>query len=224
MRTLALGIACVTLSAAAGAAEPQAPWTLKDALKQIDRATKDLRGLTAEMRWEEQIESDKMEGQGKAWISLDGRFRGEVEGSHPRTILVVPGMVHVYRPREGTAEASPTESNPDRLVQYVLVGFAPAGSALKKHYEVNLIREDNLDGQRTLLFTLVPKSAAVRAALPNLMLWVDTTTWLPAQQFFRHGGGVLQVTTRFTGLTPQTDLPEERFQPAWPEGTRILGK
>ena len=222
-RFCALGIAGASLFTAAGAAEPQPAWTLKDALKQIDRAVKDLRGLTADVRWEEQIESQKVEGQGKVWIRLDGRFRGEVEGSNPRTIVVVPGMVHVYRPLDGTAEAASTAENPGRLVQYALLGFTPAGSALKKGYEVSLIREDELDGQRVLLFTLVPKSEAIRASLPNIMLWVDTTTWLPAGQLFRDGGGVLRITTRYTHVTPQSDLPDERFEPAWPEGTQIIG-
>ncbi len=221
-RLCAFGIACASVCTAVGAAEPEAPWTLKDALKQIDRAMKDLRGLTADVQWEERIESDKVEAQGKVWIGLDGRFRGEVAGSNPRTILLVPGTLQVYRPLDGTAEVSSPAANPNRLVQYALVGFAPAGSALKKDYEVSLIREDDLAGQKTLLFTLVPKSEPIKAAVPNLMLWVDTTTWLPAKQLFRHGGGVLQVTVRYTAVTPHNDLPAERFQAAWPEGTRIL--
>ena len=217
-----LGIAWASLVTATAAAEPPEPWTLKDALKQVDRAVKNLRGLTADVRWEERIESDKIEGQGKVWIDLDGRFRGEVEGSSPRTILVLPGTVHVYRPADGTAEAVATATSPDRIVQYALVGFAPAGSALKKDYEVTLVREDDLDGRKVLLFTLVPKAEAVRAAVPNLMLWIDTTTWLPARQLLRHGGGVLQVATTYTNVAPRSDLPEERFAPVWPEGTRVL--
>jgi len=220
----AMAIVGASLFTAAGAAEPPPAWTLKDALKQIDRALEDLSGLTAEVAWEEQVESEKVEGRGKVWISLDGRFRGEVEGGNPRTMLLVPGTLHVYRPLDGTAEVSSTVDNPERLVQYALLGFAPAGSALKKQYEVSLIREEELDGQHVLLFTLVPKSEKLKAVIPNVMLWVDTATWLPARQLFRHGGGFLQITTRYSNVTPESDLPDERFEPVWPEGTEVFRK
>ena len=108
------------------------------------------------------------------------------------------------------------------LVQYLLVGFEPSGSALKKQYEVKLIREDDLDGRGALQFTLVPKSQEVAEIVPVIMLWIDETSWLPAQLVIRHRTGGLQVTVRYGEMTSQDDEPADVFRADWPDGTEIV--
>jgi outer membrane lipoprotein-sorting protein len=198
-------------------------WTVKRALREIDRALSDLRAVEVRAEWNELFESQRVDGAATMWIDLAGRVRADVEGDNPRTILSVPPYLWIYRPLEGAVERFFVDDQPDLLAQYVVVGFVPGGSALNKRYKVKLVREDELDGRLALLFELVPKDEAARAAVPAIMLWVDRTTWLPAQQLIRHGAGGLQVTVRYVDLTPVEQLPAGKFRPQWPEGTELIG-
>ena len=199
-------------------------WTVKKALKQIDRATKDLRWLTADVSWNERLERLRIEGEGKVWVDLAGRMRGEVQGSNPRTILITPPYVYVHKPAEQIVEVTSIVGNRDLLVQYVMLGFRPAGSGLKKDYKVESVRAGNLEGREVLQFVLIPKSKEVAAVVPFITLWIDQTSWFPRQLQVRHGSGGMEVNVHFGDVQVQEEQPVGKFAADWPESTEIVRK
>lgn len=197
-------------------------WTVKSALKQIDKATRGWRGVTAEAHWDEQFQSSHITGSARVHVRSLGELRGEVGGANPATVLVSPLYIHRYDPARQTVRSTYAPKHPDLLVQYVLLGFVPTGTALKKDFKVNLVREEVVDGRSTLMFTLVPRSEDLQAVIQPITLWIDTTTWLPAQQRIRHNDGGVQITVRYLEMTRADDLPNDLFRPDWPEGTRVI--
>ena len=197
-------------------------WNVSSVLKAVDKAVKDLRGAIAEADWEETLDGREVKGSGKLWINFAGKMRAEVAGSSPRTIVAAPPRLYIYRPLKNEVTEYNLTFDHDLLAQYALLGFAPAGTALKKDYKVRYVREDTLGDRKAHLLTLDPKSKEVAATIASLQLWVDSETWLPAQQLIRHKAGRLQVTVHYHEIVPKDDLPVTLFRPIWPKGTKLV--
>jgi len=212
----------VTVALSQGGADPQAGWTVSSVLKETDRATKDYHRVRAEVRWDEMLAGRKASGTGTMYVDFEGKVRAEVGGDNPRTILAMPPFLYVYRPLMETVENYYTPSYPDLLAQYVLVGWVPSGGAIKKQYKVKLLREESLDGRNVVVLSLEPKSKPVKQAISSIVLWIDTATWLPAQQLLRHSSGGMQVTVRYLDVSRDDDLSDEFFESKWPPGTKMI--
>jgi len=208
----------VAAFAEAGAAE----WTVKAALKQIDRATEGMRGLTGKVDWTEQIEGQRFEGSGDLWVDLAaGQMRAEITGNNPRTVIVTLTRVHMFTELNKTAKTYANVYHPDLLAQYLLVGFMPRGNMLKQWWKVESVRETDLDGRQALYLVLKPKDKLVAQAIPFIGLWVDQTNWLPAQAMVRQDTGGLTIDVHYSELAPMERFDPDRFRPDWPEGTAI---
>jgi outer membrane lipoprotein-sorting protein len=197
--------------------------TVKSALKQMDRATKDLQGVTARMRWDQQVGTQTISGSGTIYVDFGGRVRAEIGGGNPRTILAIPSFLYRYSPLEEKVELFYTPENPHLLGQYALLGWMPTGNALKKKYKVELTRLDTLDTGPAAVLSLVPKSKELARVISVILIWVDQATWLPAKQLIRHQEGT-SVEIHYLDTSPDDVPPEERFRPNWPAGTRLVEK
>ena len=216
--SMAMVLLMVTSSAAAKDA-----WTAKSVMKEVDKATRDAKWIEGEVHWNQFLSSSiNVDGKGQVWVDLGGRLRAEVKGNTPRTLLISPGYVQIYNPLEKLTEVYRTFGQPDLLVQYAMLGFEPRGSDLKRDYKVAFVKQEEIGGRQTLLLQLTPKDPEVAEAYPTLMVWIDRTTWLPAQQLIRQGDGGLQVSIVYENLVQKPDLPLALFESDWPEGTRIV--
>jgi outer membrane lipoprotein-sorting protein len=196
-------------------------WTLKPALKQIDMATKGVRGLAGEVSVVDVQRGDKvLEMAGRVAIREDGRMRIDLAGEKPRTILRIPNKMFVHEPARSTVVEYPLAKHPEKLAQYAITGFAPSGSRLEKTYLLTLVGEKELDGRSVLLLELTPKSEELRAAVSKIQLWIDQANWLPLQQRIFHSGVETHLTLRYSGLSRNDGLDKGLFAPKWPKGTR----
>jgi outer membrane lipoprotein-sorting protein len=196
-------------------------WTLNDALKQTDKATKGLRGLSGEATVTDHRDGeDAAELSGEVSIRTDGRVRIELTGDTPKTILCIPGKMFVHEPDKSIVVEYPLAKYPEKLAQYTLVGFSTRGPALKKDFLPTLVGEDEIDGRSVVLLELTPKSDALRSALSKIQLWVDQSSWLPVQQRFFHGGMDTHLTVRYSNLSRNDNLSNDLFAPKWPKGTK----
>lgn len=219
MRPISMMILAGALLSAPASVVAQESWDLKSALKQIDKATKKVGRVTADVSWSEKLENGSVEGEGTFVADLAGMIRAEVAGNSPRTVLLVPPLLHIYRPYKKLAETYYLGDHPELLVQYVLLGFSPRGSGLKKDYHVKLIREDRVGDRAALLFTLDPKNKQLKEILSAVQLWIDLETWLPAGQRVVHQPSGLTIEVRYTSMTPAEGATAQTFQVDWPEGT-----
>lgn len=217
-RTLLVFLVGAVLGSAAPA-EAQDSWDVKSALKQIDKATKKIGRVTAEVSWSEKLANGTVDGTGTFVADLAGMIRAEVAGNSPRTVLLVPPLLHIYRPYKKLAETYYLGDHPELIVQYTLLGFSPRGSDLKKHYHVKLIREDQVGDRAALLFTLDPKDKQLKAVLSAVQLWIDVETWLPAGQRIVHQPSGLTVEVRYGSMTAADEVSQATFLVDWPEGT-----
>jgi outer membrane lipoprotein-sorting protein len=217
-RTLFVALLALLLSTGAAWS---ADWTVEDALKQIDKATKGLRGLTGEVTvTDRQGGTEAGSGSGKASIRTDGRMRLDT-GEGGKTILCTQGQMFVYEPAKSLVTEYPLAKHRDQLAQYALIGFEPRGTALKKDFLLTMVEADGkLDDKSIVLLELTPKNQALRAAVSKIHLWIDQANWLPAQQRIFHGGEDTHLTVSYANLSRNDKIDNQLFAPKWPKGTR----
>lgn len=197
------------------------------ALKQVTKALGDVRGVVADVEYAEIVDKRPIHGTGKLYVDFRGYMRAEIGGDEPRTVLFRPPNLYVYRPALQSVEVDDVTANPGRLAQYLAVGFVPAGSAMKKRYDVQLVGNATLDERSMLGFLLTPnakKAKEAARAIARIQLWVDPATGFPARQQVVHASGLVELDARVHNVTRDEALPEALFQPNWPEGTKVVRK
>lgn len=197
---------------------------VKAALNGISKALKGLGGVVADVEYSDFIEDRAVDGTGKLYVSFAGVVRADIGGDVPRTILFNPPHLYIHWKDDQVVDVYDVTSNPDRLGQYIMLGFVPSGSALKAQYDVQLARDNVLDGKPVQSFVIIPKFTQVARAVKRIQLWVDPDSGLPVKHEVAHASGLSRLVVRYLTMVRDDELPGSLFQPRWPEGTTIVRK
>lgn len=200
---------------------------LSAALKQLTKATEGVQGIVADVEYTEVVSEQPIHGTGKLYVNSLGCMRAEIGGDDPRTVLFYSPDLYVHRPADRVVEIQDMTANADWLARYLMVGFVPAGSAMKKSYDVELVDNGTLEGKPVFDFLLTPKAKkekAAAASIARIRLWVDPVTGFPVQHQIVHAAGVVELNVRYLKVTRDDALPDALFRPEWPAGTTVRRK
>ena len=224
---MALALTVTSSSVRAGTPRPpasgqnQTNWTLENILKQLDAAAKEFRSLTADLERTKVtvVVNDRSTETGQILVRRDEKMRIELTQPDPRTILRDGNELYVFNPKISRVEQYDLSKHRALVDQFLLLGFGTSGSELKKSYLVTVLGEQALDKEKVLLLELTPKSDDVRKEVSKIHLWIDQSTWLPAQQKFFETGSGDYFTIRYTNVARNVRISNSRFKPHWPRGT-----
>jgi outer membrane lipoprotein-sorting protein len=211
-----------TLSAGAQVGAPQqSNWTLEAVLKQLDTQAGEFHSLTADLERTKVtvVVNDKSTESGQIFVRRDDKMRIELTQPDPRTILRDGDNFFIYNPKIHRVEEYNLGKKKSLVDQFLLLGFGTSGSELKKGYSVTLQDEEILDNRKVVLLELTPKSDEVRNQLSKIQLWIDESTWLPAQQKFYETGSGDYFIIRYKNMVRNVRIADSRFKPHWPHGT-----
>src|SRR6266581_4926677 len=90
---------------------------------------------------------------------------------------------------------------------------------LTQSYSITLVGEETLDNRKVVLLELLPKSEDVRNQLSKIQLWIDESTWLPAQQEFYETGSGDYFIIQYKNVARNVRIADSEFKPHWPHGT-----
>jgi len=105
--------------------------------------------------------------------------------------------------------------------QYLALGFGTRSENLKKNYEVALVGEEELDGQKMAVIDLTPHSDEVRKQITKIRMWVDEASWLPVQQKFVEAGSGDYFLSRYKNVMKNLKIGDGKFKADWPKGTKV---
>ena len=74
-----------------------------------------------------------------------------------------------------------------------------------------------MDGRKTLLLELTPKSDEMRSQISKVQVWIDESSWLPAQQKFLEAGSGDYLLIRYSDIKKNLKIDDSRFKPDWPK-------
>jgi outer membrane lipoprotein-sorting protein len=209
---------------AGGSPSQQNNATLEGVLKQLDMQASDFHSLTADLERTKVtvVVNDKSTESGKIFVRRDDKMRIELTQPDPRTILRDGDDFYIYNPKIHRVEEYNLGKKKSLVDQFLLLGFGTAGSELKKSYSISLQGEETLDNRKVVLLELLPKSDDVRNQLSKIQLWIDETTWLPAQQKFYETGSGDYFIIQYKNIARNVRIGDSEFKPHWPHGTTRL--
>jgi outer membrane lipoprotein-sorting protein len=211
---LAIILAATTL---AGQNEPR--WTAESVLAMMDKSARDFRTLTADVEHLKYtaVVKDTSTETGEIWMRHDEKMRIEMQKPDPRTILRTGDSLYIYNPKINRVEEYNLGKNRALVDQYMELGFGTRSENLKKHYLVALDGEQELDGRKTVVIELTPKSQQMRDQITKIQMWIDEASWLPLQQKFYEAGSGDYFIFHYANIRKNLKLSDSRFKQDWPK-------
>lgn len=219
MRGLGRLAGALTLAAAAlGAATPQKkaklPPDLTEILSHMDRAARGLRTISANLEYTKVtvLVDDKLVQSGQLFYRRGNStdILIDFKKPEPRTIAFRKNRGEIYNPKIKQIEEYNLEGKSGMVEQFLLLGFGAETGRIKEDYDLKFLKEEDLQGDITVVLELTPRSETTRAQITRIQLWVSEESWLPAQQkFFQPGGDYLLA--RYTNVKVNRPLSSASF-------------
>ncbi len=195
-------------------------WTADSVLSMMDAGARDFRTLTANIdniKYTAVVKDTSTES-GQMWFrKKDEKMRIEFSKPDPRTILRSGDSLSIYTPKINRVEEYNLGKNRSLVDQYVLLGFGSRSDSVKKSYTVAFVSEEELDGKKTLLLELVPKSDDIRAQISKIEMWIDESAWLPLQQKFFESGSGDYFIFHYSDIKKNLKIDDAKFRADWPK-------
>lgn len=220
-RRLLIGIAAVALciSAIPAASQSSQRWTPDSILTMMDHAALDFHSLTANIeriKYTDVVKDTSTE-TGQLWVRRDDKMRIQILKPDPRTVLRAGDAIYIFNPKINRVEEYDLGKNREMVDQYLELGFNTRGDHLKKNYLIAVNGEQELDGRKTIVIELTPKSEKTREQITKIQMWVDTGSWMPIQQKFFEANSGDYFVIHYTGLMKNLKIDDSRFKPDWPK-------
>jgi outer membrane lipoprotein-sorting protein len=209
-------ILCLVLSPfSEAAAEGEISPETKKVLLQMDRANQSLSDLTADVTETKVtiVVNDTSVSTGKLFYKREkngSRTKLEYEKPELKTLLIDKSKVLVYEPK--IKHLQEIDLGKDRSQEaFLITGIGQSGTAIAKSYDAKLLSEESLDGVKTSVLELKPKSERVSAMFVKIVLWVDQSRWIPIQTRLTESSGDY-LTIRFDNMQLNPKLPDKTFK------------
>jgi len=208
------------------AQENELGWTMKSALKQLDRQGSDLETVLAQVdiEWSGEAQGLDRIRTGRIYFNDDGDFRIAGETPNKKTLLVEGRTLYMYDPAASQVTEVSLSRDKGRLEPYMRLGFSITGRDLDDDFLITFAGESDIGDRRTLTLELTPKRDEVRAIVSKIEIAFDQASWLPARQIISHTSGTQTLTVTYTGTARNLNLNPELFRAKWPRGTDKVRK
>ena len=206
-------------AAALNADQTTGRWTTDSVLAMMDKSATDFRSLTADVEYQKYTEvvKDTSTETGQIFVRRDQKMRIEFTKPDPRTILRMGDSLFIYTPKINRVEEYDLGKNRAMVDQYLSLGFGTRSQTVLRSYDVELTSEDDIDHRKTLLVELTPKSEDVRKQITRVQMWIDQSSWLPAQQKFLQAGSGDYLLIKYTNVMKNLKISDAKFKQDWPK-------
>lgn len=234
MKRILSGAVILSLLLAVGGATRRAeasaaPQLLPGILSKMERAHQGLQSLKAgivQQKVNTQINTkDTDYGTLLYKPAANGKGRMRIDYTRPdaRVFSVIGESVVFYQPRINQAlKTTVAKASKGRTGGYSqLVGLDSSVKTLAGKFNIELLRDEAIDGKMATQLRLVPKGAG--ESFTSLELWVDTGSSLPVQYKFHERNGDYTIV-KLTNLEPNVKLADDLFVVKYPSGTKVVDK
>lgn len=216
---ISMGIALSALAWPKPAGDPDA------VLDRIDKAGAAFRGMSAHLRRLSHTAVMNDDNVDSGTIRLkrahhrDLRMLIDLTEPDPKTVAFQGHTVEIYYPKIQTVqEFDMAGKGRELLEQLFLLGFGTSRADLQASYNLRLVGPDTVDGRKTELLELIPKSKEVLQHLLKLEMWVAENGY-PVQQKFYLKGGDYQLAT-YSDMKINPDLPDSALKLKTPKNVK----
>jgi len=223
MRLLLAGALALSLTAPARARKFRHPTDLTEILSQMNEAGKRLKTVSANLEYTKvtALVDDKSTESGQLFFrkGKTTEIRVDIQKPDAKTLLFKKNRGEMYLPKINQIQEYDLTQKSDLVQQFLLLGFGSDTSELKRNYTIKYLKEEDMEGDTTVLLELVPRKPNTAAQITKIQLWVSEESWLPTQQeFFQSGGDYL--IAHYSGVRVNRDVPTSKFDLNAPESAK----
>jgi outer membrane lipoprotein-sorting protein len=214
--TRALLVSALALAVAqpAGARRGKVPADLSEVLSQMNEAAKRLKTVSANLQYTKVtvLVNDKSTETGQILFrkSKTPEIRIDIQKPDRKIILFKKNKAEIYLPKINQVQEYDLEQKSGLVQQFLLLGFGQETGELKKSYQVKYIKEEDLEGDTTVLLELLPRKESIATQLAKIQIWISEESWLPVQQKFFESDGDYLVAL-YTAVKVNRALPASTF-------------
>jgi outer membrane lipoprotein-sorting protein len=214
-----LGLNALACALQLGATQTTGRWNTDSVLAMMDKSAADFKSLTADVEYIKYTEvvKDTSTEIGQIFVRRDQKMRIEFTKPDPRTILRSGDSLFIYTPKINRVEEYDLGKNRAMVDQYLSLGFGTKSQNITKNYDVALTSEEEIDGRKTLVLELTPKSDDVRKQIKQVQMWIDESSWLPAQQKFLEAGSGDYLLIKYANTMKNLKINDSKFKQDWPK-------
>lgn len=223
MRVLLAGVMALALAPPAGARKGKHPTDLTEILSDMNEASKRLKTVSANLEYTKVtvLVDDKSTESGQLLFrrGKTTEIRIDIQKPERKILLFKKNKGEIYFPKINQIQEYDLAQKSDLVQQFLLLGFGTDANELKKTYNVTYVKEEDLEGDTTVLLQLVPRKENTAAQITKIQIWVNEESWLPAQQkFFQSGGDYL--IAHYSGVKVNRVLPGSSFELNAPDSAK----
>jgi outer membrane lipoprotein-sorting protein len=205
------------------------PQLLTGILAKMEKAHKELKSLKAQIIQEKtnvQIGTRDKDFGTLLYKPASGKGKGKLRIDYTKpttnTVAVVGDTFLFYQPKINQAlKSTLAKAAKGRTSGYApLVGLDGSMKGLLETYNIEYVKDENVDGQPASHLRLVPK---VGGSFASIEIWVNNQTYLPTMQKFNERNGDYTVV-KLTNLQQNLALNDNEFEVKLPSGTKIVDK
>jgi outer membrane lipoprotein-sorting protein len=205
------------------------PQLLTGILAKMERMHKDLKSLKAQIAQEKvnvQIGTKDKDFGSLLYKPGNGKAKGKLRIDYTKpannTVAVVGESFLFYQPKINQAfKNTLAKAAKGRVGGYAqLVGLDGSVKSLVENYNIEFIKDENVDGQSASHLRLTPKAGG---SLASIEIWVNNQTGFPAMQKFNERNGDYTVV-KLTNLQQNVALNDSEFEVKLPGGTKVVDK
>lgn len=228
-RSLPAAFLCVlvclswTLSPAFG----QGAYSLDQVLAKMDAVGKSFTSMQAmiERTKVTVIVNDKYTDSGNIYFVRRGkepRIKIDLLQPERQINIIDKGMFRSYSPKLKMVQEHALAQGQEKTAEVgLLVGFGQSNEEVKKFYNVALLREEIIDGQKTSVLELKPKSAQASAMFTSILLWMDQTRWIPIQIRTNEASRDYMIV-KFSKIRLNAKIPDSIFDLKLPKDVKTV--
>jgi outer membrane lipoprotein-sorting protein len=199
---------------------------LADILARMDRAARDFRALSANMKRVQFTavisESNEMDGVVRLKRIKSGTV-GIVDFQQPeqRTVYVKEHNIQIYYPKANTVEIYDSSKYTANIDQFLLLGFGTSAAELQKSYDLKMSGTETIGGIATTRIEMTPKSDELKKLITKIELWIPEGQDNPVQEKVTEPSKNYELIT-YSDIKVNPGLPDSAFELKLPEKVKKI--
>ena len=203
--------------------QAQEKYTLAQIFAKLDELQKDFHSTVADIERTHVtvLVNDKDVSSGKFYYIRRGkepRVKLEILKPAPQYLLIDKGKLQLYMPNLKQVQEASISGHQDKVEMFMALGFGQSSQDLKNNFDVSLAGDDVVDGKKTSILELTPKS---RAMFKSIRMWMDQEKWVAVQLKTTENTGDYMIF-KYSNIKMNTNIPDSVFDLKMPKDVHVI--
>jgi outer membrane lipoprotein-sorting protein len=146
------------------------------------------------------------------------RLKLDISKPVEQHLLIDKGKGLFYQPKINQVQEFSLGGHANAVDQFMAIGFGQSSADLKKSYQVNFAGEEVIEGKKTAVLDLTPKT--VLAGIKAVRLWMDEQKGLSLQIKVVETGGDYALY-KYSNIKLNSAIPDSVFDLKLPKGVHV---